>query len=64
VPKSDSSLAAVATFGRVMGDENMVTICVDIDVFGTELMPIILERNGLERFIARMEIVLHAFVSI
>ena len=46
----------MASFERVMGDENMVIVPVDKDAFGTELIPITLKCNDLERFVAGMEI--------
>jgi len=57
-------LEAVATFARVMGDENLVTVPISIDVFGTELIPITLKRNDLRGSLPGWRLALHSFVSI
>ena len=50
-----SKLAKVATYARGMGDGCIITVPVDTELFGTNII-IYVEHNDLERFITRQEI--------
>jgi len=51
----DSKMEKVAAYARAMGEESIITVPVDIELFSIE-MAIYLERNSLERFIGCQEI--------
>jgi len=51
----DSKMKKVVAYARGMGEESIITVPIDIELFSTK-MAIYLECNDLERFIGRQEI--------